>query len=38
MKKETQEKRQLYLLKLKKYEKEKLKKLYTEKENGKRIQ
>jgi hypothetical protein len=38
MKKETQEKRELYLSKLKKYESEKLKKLYTKKENGKRIQ
>lgn len=36
MKKETKEKRELYLLKLKQYEKELLKKLFTSKQNGKR--
>jgi hypothetical protein len=38
MKKQTQEKRELYLVKLKKYENELLKKLFTKKENGKRLE
>lgn len=38
MKKETADKRKEYLLKLKQYEKELLKKLYTKKENGKRVE
>ncbi len=38
MKKESKEKREVYLMKLKKYEKELLKKLFTTKENGKRME
>ena len=38
MKKENQNKREVYLMKLKEYEKELLKKLYTKKQNGKRME
>lgn len=38
MKKVNADKRSAYLLKLKKYENELLKKLYTKKENGKRVE
>lgn len=38
MKKESKDKREAYLLKLKKYENELLKKLFTKKQNGKRME
>lgn len=38
MKKESKDKREVYLVKLKKYENELLKKLFTKKENGKRME